>query len=453
MRRIAFIGAGSLGFSRRLMIDILSCEALRDTEFALMDVDRTRLRYMDKIAGRIVAEMGAPARHFVTTDRREALEGADFVVTMVLIGDIDVITHDIEIPLRYGVDQCIGDTLGVGGVFRTLRTLPVLVGVCQDMAEVCPDALLLNYTNPMAMLMWGQNLAVPEVTKVGLCHSVQGTAGQIARWCGVEPAEVDYWVAGINHQAWFLEISHKGKDLYPRLRKCLDKPEILEHETTRFELFRHFGYFVTESSGHNSEYVPWMRKRPDLVERFCPGGGWNGGSGFILELYGTNRKGYRKGLARMASGKDPLPLRRSHEYGSYIIDACVTGETFRFNGNVQNDGLITNLPQGCNVEVPCYTDRHGVNPAFVGDLPPQLAAVNRSNVAVQELAVQAALTGDRDAVYHACAMDPLTGAVCTLDEVRSMCDELFDAERRWLPQFKQRRRRKAGGKRKRRKKA
>ena len=441
MRRIAFIGAGSLGFSRRLMIDILSCEALRDTEFALMDVNTARLRYMDKIAGRIIDEMGAPATHFVTTDRREALKGADYVVTMVLIGDIDVITHDIEIPLKYGVDQCIGDTLGVGGVFRTLRTLPVLAGVARDMAELCPDALLLNYTNPMAMLMWGMNEAVPEVAKVGLCHSVQGTAGQIARWCGVEPAQMSYRVAGINHQAWFLEISRKGKDLYPKLRKVLAKGDVLQNETTRFELFRHFGYFVTESSGHNSEYVPWMRKRPELIEKYCPGGGWNGGSGFILELYGSNRKDYKKGLARMASGKEPLALRRSHEYGSYIIDACVTGKPFCFNGNVQNDGYITNLPRNCNVEVPCYADGHGVNPTVVGDLPPQLAAINRTNVNVQELAVKAALTGDRDAVHHACALDPLTGAVCTLDEIRSMCDELFDAERTWLPQFKRRRRR------------
>ena len=439
MRKIAFIGAGSLGFSRRLMIDILSCEALRDTEFALMDVDTTRLGYMDRIAGRIINETGAPAKHFVTTDRREALKGCDFVVTMVLVGDIKVITHDINIPLKYGVDQCIGDTLGVGGVFRSLRTIPVMVSIVQDMAELCPNALLLNYTNPMAMLCWAMNEAVPEVSKVGLCHSVQGTAGQIARWCGVPAHEVDYWVAGINHQAWFLELTRKGRDLYPKLRKVLDNPEVVQHETTRFELFRHFGYFVTESSGHNSEYVPWVRKRPELIEKYCPGGSWNGGSGYILELYGTNRKGYKKGLARMASGKDPINLSRSHEYGSYIIDACVTGETFRFNGNVQNEGLITNLPQGCNVEVPCYTDRHGVNPAFVGDLPPQLAAINRTNVNVQELTVNAALAGDRDAVYHACAMDPLTGAVCSLDEIHAMCDELFEAEAAWLPQFKLRR--------------
>ncbi|NQT54147.1 alpha-galactosidase [bacterium] len=436
MRRIAFIGAGSLGFSRRLMIDILSCEALRDTEFALMDVNEPRLKYMDKIAGRIIREMGAPATHFVTTDRREALKGADFVITMVLIGDIDVITHDIQIPLKYGVDQCIGDTLGVGGVFRTLRTLPVLAGVAQDMAELCPDALLLNYTNPMAMLMWGMNVAVPEVQKVGLCHSVQGTAGQIARWTKTPPAELDFLVAGINHQAWFLELSRKGRDLYPKLRKKLDDPEVLKSETTRFELFRHFGYFVTESSGHNSEYVPWMRKSRKHVRRFCPGGSWNGGSGFILELYGSNRKDHKKGLARMANGKDPIHFNRSHEYGSFIIDACVTDKPFRFNGNVQNNGYILNLPQGCNVEVPCFADKRGVNPIVVGDLPAQLAAINRTNINVQELAVYAALTGDRDAVAHACAMDPLTGAVCTLDEIHSMCDELLDAERAWLPQFK-----------------
>ena len=441
MRRITFVGAGSLGFSRRLMIDILSCEALRDTEFALMDVDTTRLRYMDRIAKRIIDEMGAPATHFVTTDRREALAGADFVVTMVLIGDIKVITHDINIPLKYGVDQCIGDTLGVGGVFRTCRTLPVLVDVCQDMAELCPNALLLNYTNPMAMLMWGMNVAVPEVEKVGLCHSVQGTARQIANWTKTPFDQMDYLVAGINHQAWFLEITRNGRDLYPKLRKVLANEEILRHETTRFELFRHFGYFVTESSGHNSEYVPWMRKRPELIERYCPGGSWNGGSGFILELYGSNRKDYRKGLARMASGKDPINFNRSHEYGSYIIDGVVTDVPFRFNGNVQNEGLIANLPQGANVEVPCYADSGGVRPTVVGDLPAQLAAINRTNINVQELAVYAALTGDRDAVYHACAMDPLTGAVCSLDEIRQMCDELFEAERSWLPQFRTRRRR------------
>ncbi|HPD14733.1 MAG TPA: alpha-glucosidase/alpha-galactosidase [Planctomycetota bacterium] len=439
MAKIAFIGAGSLGFSRRLMIDLLNCPALRDTEFALMDVDAVRLGYMDRIASRIIGEMNVPARHFVTTNRRKALEGADFVITMILVAGIDVFQHDINVPLKYGVDQCIGDSYGVGGVFRALRTIPVMADIARDMADLCPDALLLNYTNPMSMLMWGVNAAVPDLQTVGLCHSVQGTAHQIARWIGVPPEEVDYWVAGINHQAWFLELTRKGKDLYPRLRKVLDNPEVVQKETCRFELFRHFGYFVTESSGHNSEYIPWIRKRPELIEKYCPGGGWNGGTAFILELYGANRKDYKKGLARMAEGKDPINYNRSHEYGSYIIDAVTTGQTFRFNGNVPNDGLITNLLPGCCVEVPCYADRHGVNPAFVGDLPAQLAAINQAHVAVCELTVQAALTGDRDAVYQACALDPLTGAVCSLDEVRSMCDELFEASAAWLPTFKARR--------------
>jgi len=436
MAKIAFIGAGSLGFSRRLMIDLLNCPALRDTEFALMDIDTVRLGYMDRIAGRIIEEMKAPAKHSATTNRRKALEGADFVITTILVAGIDVFQHDINIPLKYGVDQCIGDSYGVGGVFRALRTIPVMADIAADMADLCPNALLLNYTNPMSMLMWGVNAAVPEVQTVGLCHSVQGTAHQIAGWLGIPREEVDYWVAGINHQAWFLELTRKGKDLYPKLRKVLDKPEIVQKETTRFEMFRHFGYFVTESSGHNSEYVPWVRKRPELIEKYCPGGGWNGGTAFILELYGANRKDYKKGLERMAWGKDPINYNRSNEYGSRIIDAVVTGVPFCFNGNVPNDGLITNLVDGCCVEVPCYADRHGVNPAFVGDLPPQLAAINQAHVAVCELTVQAALTGNRDAVYQACALDPLTGAVCSLDEVHAMCDELFEASAAWLPMFK-----------------
>jgi len=438
MRRIAFIGAGSLGFSRRLMIDILSHEALRETEFALMDVHEKRLGYMDRIATRIIKEGGFPARHFVTTDRRKALEGADFVITMVLIGDIQVITHDIRIPMKYGVDQCIGDTLGVGGVFRSLRTIPVMVSICQDMAELCPNALLLNYTNPMAMLCWAMNDAVPQVRKVGLCHSVQGTAHQIAHWIGIPPAEIDYKVAGINHQAWFLELKHKGRDVYPDLRKVLDKPEVLRGETTRFEMFRHFGYFVTESSGHNSEYIPWIRKRPELIEKYCPGGSWNGGSAFILQLYGGDRANYEQGLERMASGQDPINFNRSLEYGSYILNGVVSGQPFKFNGNVRNTGLITNLLEGSCVEVPCYADRDGVTPSYVGNLPPQLAAINRTNVNVQELTVRAALSGDCNLVYNACAMDPLTGAVCSLDEIRSMCDELFEAETDWLPQFQPR---------------
>ncbi len=437
MARIAFIGAGSLVFARRLIIDLLSFPGMGESTFALMDIDAKRLEYTERVAERIVRETGAPARIETTTDRREALRDADYVITMILVGDIEVIRPDIEIPLKYGVDQCIGDTLGPGGVFRALRTIPVMIDICRDMEELCPDAWLLNYTNPMAMLCWAMN-DVTAVKNVGLCHSVQGTAGQLMHFAGVPREEwdnVSYWVAGINHQSWFLEISLNGRDLYPDIRAKIDDPQVYNMETTRFEMLKHLGYFVTESSGHNSEYVPWIRKRPELLERYTPGGSWNGGSGYILQLYGSDRENYESHLERAASGVDPLDLKRSREYGSYILNALETGEPCRINGNVRNSGLITNLPEGCCVEVPCYVDQHGINPCFVGDLPPHLAAINRSNIAVQELAVQAALDVDREAAFHAVALDPLTAAVLSLEEIRQMVDEMFEAEADWLPQF------------------
>ncbi len=437
MAKIAFIGAGSLIFARRLMIDLLSFPELTDSTFALMDIDPNRLEYTRRVGERIVRETGTRARIEATTDRREALRGADYVITMILVGDIEVIRPDIEIPLKYGVDQCIGDTLGPGGVFRALRTTPVMVDICRDMEELCPDAWLLNYTNPMAMLCWAMNEAT-AIRNVGLCHSVQGTAWQLAHWAGVPREEidsVDYWVAGINHQSWFLELRWNGRDLYPQVRAKIDDPQVYSNETTRFEMLKHLGYFVTESSGHNSEYNPWFRKRPELLEKYTPGGSWNGGTGFILQLYGADREDYESQLERIASGEEPLDLRRSREYGSHIIHSLATGTPCRINGNVRNSGLITNLPDGCCVEVPCYVDGHGINPCFVGDLPPHLAAINRSNIAVQQLAVRAALEADRDMAFHAIALDPLTAAVLSLEEIRLMVDEMFEAEAAWLPQF------------------
>jgi alpha-galactosidase len=435
--RIAFIGAGSLIFARRLMIDILSFPELRETTFALMDIDEKRLGYARRVAERIVREGGFPARVEATTDRREALRGADYVIVMILVGDIEVIRHDMEVPLKYGVDQCIGDTLGPGGVFRALRTVPVMVDICRDMEELCPDAWLLNYTNPMAMICWAMNDAA-AIKNVGLCHSVQGTANWLAALAGVpseERDDVSYWVAGINHQSWFLELRWKGRDLYPKLRDRIDEPQVYDIDTTRFEMLKHLGYFVTESSGHNSEYNPWFRKRPELLEKYTPGGGWNGGTGFILQLYGGDRQDYEKELERVAAGEEPIDLKRSQEYGSYIIHSLETGVPRRINGNVRNTRLITNLPEGCCVEVPCYVDKHGINPCFIGELPPHLAAINRSNVAVQEMAVRAALEADREMAYYAVAVDPLTAAVLSLEETRRMVDEMFEAEADWLPQF------------------
>jgi len=434
MTKIAFIGAGSLQFSQRLMIDILSFPELQETTFALMDIDAKRLEYTRRVGERILREGNYPARIEVTTDRRQALEGADYVVTMLLVGDINVIRSDIEIPLKYGVDQCIGDTLGPGGVFRALRTIPVMLDICRDMEELCPDAWLLNYTNPMAMLCWAINDAT-GIRNVGLCHSVQGTAWQLSQYIGAPWEEVSYWVAGINHQAWFLELKWKGRDAYPLLRSKIDDPEVYGKDTARFEMFKHLGYFVTESSAHNSEYNPWFRKRPDLLKRYTPGGGWNGGTGFILDLYDTDRADYEDKMERTASGEEPLFLARSMEYASFIIHSLETGVPRRINGNVRNDGLIGNLPDGCCVEVPCLVDGHGITPCFVGDLPVQLAALNRSNIAVQEMAVCGALNRDRRTAFHAVAADPLTAAVLSLEEIRQMVDEMFEAEARWLPSF------------------
>ncbi len=444
MPKVVIIGAGSLTFARRLMIDILSYPALRETTFGLVDIDSKRLDYARRVANKIIETGNYPAKIEATADRRKALQGADYVIVSILTGGYEPIEHDIKIPMKYGVDQCIGDTLGPGGVFRTLRTAPVIVDICRDIEEICPEAWVLQYTNPMAMLCW----AAFESTRaklVGLCHSVQGTSWQWATRIGATrsghedfnaAAEgIDYWCAGINHQAWFLEFKWKCKDAYPLIREAAARPEVWNEDTTRCEMLKYLGYAVTESSGHNSEYNPWFRKRPELVTKYCPGGSWNGGHAFILALYSNLKGGWEKELERIASGEEPISLKRSHEYGSQIVNAIETGVPIRINGNVQNTGLITNLPEGCVVEVPCMVDRHGVNPCFVGDLPPQLAALNLTNVNVQHMAVQAALTGDRRMAYWAVAHDPLTAAVCSLGEIQNMVDELFEAEKPWLPQF------------------
>lgn len=434
MPKIVFIGAGSLEFFQQLMIDVLSFPALADSEFHLVDINEKRLEYARRIGERIVKEKHLPAKVCATTERKEALPGADYVIITILSGGIEVISKDINIPLKYGVDQCIGDTLGPGGVFRALRTIPVIIDICRDIERLCPEALVLNYTNPVAMLCWAMEEAT-KVKYVGLCHSVQGTAMHLARYIDVPFEEVSYWVAGINHQSWFLEFKHNGKNAYPILREKIEDHEIYNKDTTRFEMFKHLGYFVTESSGHNSEYNPWFRKRKDLLKKYTPGGGFNGGTGYILQLYGKDREDYDKQMEKIASGKEKLDFARSHEYGSRIINAIQTNEVFRINGSVSNRGLITNLPEDCRVEVPCLVDKTGIHPCYIGNLPPQLAALNRMNISVQEMAVKAALTGDKEMAYYAVAYDPLTSAMLSLQEIRNMVDEMFEAEKAWLPQF------------------
>ena len=441
--RIVFIGAGSVVFTRNLTRDILTFPELGESEIVLMDVDADRLSRAERLVSRMAKTAKSPARVVATADRRQALEGADYVVVTIQVGGTAQWELDISVPERYGVGQCVGDTLGPGGVFRGLRHLAVFDGLIEDMAELCPRALVLQYSNPMAILTW--RTALSGLRVVGLCHSVQGTARLLAEYCGAPFDELSYWVAGINHQAWFLTLEHQGADLYPRLRARLDDPETLALEPVRFELMRRFGYFVTESSGHASEYLPYFRKRPDLlaslVETFESAGSdysaWfgYGHTGGDVAARRLEEPAYEQEDARQIAGTEPIELRRSDEYGALIINAEQTGTLLRINGNVPNDNLITNLPAGACVEVPCLVDRGGVHPCVVGALPPQLAALNRSNIAVQELVVKGHLEGDKEAIYQAVALDPLTAAVCSLDEIWKMTDDMFAANERWFPQF------------------
>ena len=441
--RIVFIGAGSVVFTRNLTRDFLTFPDLSDSEIVLMDIDRERLARAERLLRRMVEAAGVATRVTATTERRAALKGADYVVVTIQVGGTDQWETDIRVPESFGVSQCVGDTLGPGGIFRGLRHLAVFDGLVQDMADLCPRALVLQYSNPMAILTWRAALAGVRV--VGLCHSVQGTARLLAEYCGVPEHELNYWVAGINHQAWFLTLEHQGSDLYPRLRRLLDSSEALALEPVRFELMRRFGYFVTESSGHASEYLPYFRKRPDLlaalIESFESAGSdysaWfgYGHTGGDVAARRIKEPSYEQEVDRQIAGTEPVELYRSDEYGAVIINAERTDVPTRINGNVLNEGLITNLPDDSCVEVPCLVDRAGIHPCVVGELPPQLAALNRSNIAVQELVVKGHLERNRDAIYHAMALDPLTAAVCSLDEIWRLTDEMFLANQPFLSQF------------------
>ncbi len=441
--RVVFIGAGSVVFTRNLTRDILTFPELQDAEIVLMDIDPDRLSRALKLVSRMAETAGSPVRVLATTDRRQALLGADYVVVTIQVGGKAQWEADIAIPERYGVGQCVGDTVGPGGIFRGLRHLAVFDGLIDDMAELCPRALILQYSNPMAILTWAT--AASGLKVVGLCHSVQQTSELLAGYCEVPYGELSYWVAGINHQAWFLRLEHRGEDLYPRLRLQLDNPETLALEPVRFELMARFGYFVTESSGHASEYLPYFRKRPDLlaslVKTFESAGSdysaWFGYglTGGCVSAMRVIESAYEQEVARQIAGKEPVELRRSDEYGALIIHAAETGSALRVNANVENEGLITNLPAGACVEVPCLVDDAGVHPCVVGGLPPQLASLNRSNIAVQELVVKGHLERDREAIYQAMALDPLTAAVCSLEEIWNLTDDMFAANQPWLTQF------------------
>jgi len=420
MTKIVIIGAGS-GFGSRLSVDIMSRVPLQDATIALCDIHPGRLAQVTSYVQRTAEKYDLPTKVIASTDRRELLPDADFVITSVAVGGGaywgEPYKSEIEIPQKYGIYQTVADTVGVGGIFRFLRTGPVQHLFFRDMEDLCPDAYVLNHTNPMAMLTWLHS-ADSSVRNVGLCHSVQGTTQQLAQIAGVPYEEVSHFVAGINHQAWVLELNRGKEDLYPRIWEALEDPEIVATDPVRFEMMRYFGLFVTESSRHNAVYVPYFMQTEELRERF------NLKPRQVPMAAGRVREWQADGMG----GEAPVgELNRSQEYTTGIMEAMLTNVPFRFNGNVMNTGLISNLPDGCCVEVPCMVDANGVNPVYVGDLPAHLAAINKSNIAVQELAVEAVLHRDRDAAFWACALDPLTAAVLPLHKIHEMFEELWDA--------------------------
>ena len=437
MPKITFIGAGSFGFTRTLVRDILTFPLLERSTLCLMDIDPQRLEFSRRAVQRIVDQGGYLAKVETTLNRQEALRDADYVMVTILAGATDVWRHDIEIPAHYGVDINVGDTRGPSGIFRALRTIPVMLEIARDMEQLCPRATMLNYTNPMAMLC----RAIQRETSIqmtGLCHSVQGTAEMLAGWIGSPMEEVTYTCAGINHMAWYLDFKWQGEDAYPLIRKAiLERPEVCNEEQVRNEMFLAFDHYVTESSGHNSEYNSWFRKRPNLIEQYCTHGtGWNPGEhAFILKEYQRRDKEWVKDIRAWIDDPAPRNLSRGHEYAAYIINALEGGEPFTFNGNVPNKGCVTNLPHDACVEVPVWVSRKGFEPTNVGALPPQCAVLTNLSAQIEEMTVEASITGNKSLVYHAIYNDPLTAAVLSLAEIRKMVDDMFAQNAPYLPQF------------------
>lgn len=426
MIKVAMIGAGSVVFSKNLTGDILSYPEFKDATFAYMDIDPDRLEVGANLCRKVAHTLGASPTIEATLDRREALRDADFVINMVQIGGFDSTLVDFEIPRKYGLNFTIADTTGPGGFFRALRTFPLITGLCRDMEEVCPDAVLLNYSNPMSMNM--QTIyRTSGVRAVGLCHSVQGTLNRIMRDIQVNPEEVAFICAGINHMAFYLKLQKDGEDLYPRLFAAAENPEIFKTNKVRYELMRRLGYFVTESSEHSAEYCSYFIPRgSEVIQRFD----------VPIDEYLRRCDGIVDEFERMkafSKSDAPMEVHRSHEYGSTIIHSMVTGQPSVVYGNMPNNGAISNLPPNAIVEVPTLVDRNGFQLTTVGELPPQLVGYMQPHVIQHELFIRAALEGRRDHVYQAAMFDPLTAATLTLDQIVEMCDELIAAHGDLLP--------------------
>ena len=431
MTKITFLGAGSTVFAKNVLGDTMMTPALQGFELALFDIDTQRLKDSEMMLNNMKRTTGSTCVIKAYADRKEALRGAKYVVNAIQVGGYDPCTiTDFEIPKKYGLRQTIADTVGIGGIFRNLRTIPVMLDFAKDMREVCPDAWFLNYTNPMAVLT---NVMITHggVKAVGLCHSVQACIPHLFDNLGMEKEGVQAKIAGINHMAWLLEVTKDGVDLYPEIkRRAIEKQKEKHDDMVRLEMMLKFGYYITESSEHNAEYHPYFIKRnyPELIERF----------NIPLDEY--PRRCVEQ-IARWTKMRDELvndanlTHERSHEYASYIFEAMETGVPFKIGGNVKNTGLITNLPREAVVEVPCLVDRSGVTPTYVGDLPPQCAALNRTNINTQLLTIEAAITGKKEHIYHAAMLDPHTAAELSMDDIIAMCDDLIEAHGDWLPKF------------------
>lgn len=432
MKKIVIIGAGSFNFSRAISRDIFTFPALADSHIVLVDIP-AGAKYMqaaEKFIQRVIDKGGYAGKVESTFDRRAALKDADAVIITIRNDtEISVWERDLSIPKKYGVDVVIGDTRGPSGIFRFLRSAPVLKEFASDILELCPNAVVLNYTNPMCMVTSYMEHCGVKLT--GLCHSVQGTAAMLAKWIGADMKDVTYKCAGVNHQAFYYEFKVNGKDAYPEIYKAIEKPEIYKSEAVRIEMMKGLGYFVTESSGHNSEYNAWFRKRQDLIDKYIPDS--YASSVKII----TKRTATRDDEMAKALAEDKVSLERGQEFAAYILNALLgDGEMFEFAGNIRNHGLIANLPEDVIVEVPIVASKRGLQPIQVGKLPRQIAALNTVTAQGEELAVEGCIAGDKEMIYHACVNDPLTAAVCSLEEIKRMVDEMFEANKELLPQFK-----------------
>jgi alpha-galactosidase len=431
--KIVFLGAGSF-FFERLFIDVLNIPGANEGEMALVDIDPERLALAEQLGRKLVERTSSRWTVTAATDHRDALVGARYVINCIEVSGVTCVRHDNDIPAKHGIDQCIGDTAGPGGLFKGLRTFPAFHKILKAVETLCPDAWVLNYTNPMSILC----LAAARSSRaklIGLCHSVQGTSHQLAEYAGVPCDRMRWRCGGINHLSWFTELTHDGRDLYPVLfEKARNDPATYEKDPVRFDVMLHFGHFVTESSGHLSEYLPYYRKRRDLLKKYCRDG-YLGGSGFYAREWPSWRQNCDNERRRRIAGAEPIATQRSGEYASYIIEAMETDAPFVVHATVPNTGLIDNLPQDGVVEVACTVDRNGITPRPFGKLPPQCAAVCDWNMRMYDLAATACIEKSREAAARALMLDPLTAAVCCPAEIRRMTEELFEAEREFLPGF------------------